>query len=192
MANDDSLLKQAKALLKHNSMAKPPSSKDRYTRRHPGTVDKRFTSARQEKYLNALKEHGEEALARDEVGIHRETVKRHRLKTPGFNEAEEEAMRIYRARLAATVHRRGVDGVQEPIYWNGLVVGWVTKYSDRMLELQVKRHIPEYRDKVTVNQEHSGTVALLSDLSKLPPDIRTDLKAIIKRIEQHQEDQDAE
>jgi phenylacetate-coenzyme A ligase PaaK-like adenylate-forming protein len=58
-----------------------------------------------------------------------------------------------------------------------------------MLELQVKRHIPEYRDKVTVKNEHSGSIGLLSDLSQLPADIRDDLKKVLEKLAKVQEDE---
>jgi len=172
----------ALAALKHNEKE---AKKKRGRPRKPGSSNARFTEARQTRYFEAIKEHGEPDLARDEVGITYETVRLHRKKTPGFAEAEEEALRIYRARLAAKVHERGYEGVQEAIYWQGMVVGWVTKYSDRMLELQVKRHIPEYRDKVTVQNEHSGSIGLLSDLSQLPAEIRGDLKKVLKKLAEH-------
>jgi hypothetical protein len=145
-------------------------------------IKTRFDEKRQAQYLSALREYGEAPLAREEVGISWETVKKQRKKDPGFVELEQEAQRIYRARLAAEVHRRGMEGIEEPIYWNGKIVGYITKYSDKMLELHVKRHIPEYRDKVTVKNEMSGSLGLMTDLSELPDDIRRDLKSILERL----------
>lgn len=180
----------AKAALKHNlEAAKAAAPKQTRGKNKAGTASSRFTPKRQEHYLAVLEETGEPALARHEVGFTYETIRQHRMKNPGFEEAEEEALRIYRAKLAQEVHRRGVEGVQEPIYWNGMVVGWVTKYSDRLLELHIKRHNPEYRDKFTVKQEHSGAVGLLADLSGLPKDIRNDLEVMLEKLAKAQEDE---
>lgn len=176
----------ALAALKHN--AKQVATKRPRGKQKAGTLGTNFTEERRQRYLDELQEHGEPALARREVGITAEAVRQHRKKTKGFAEAEEEAMRVYRAGLALEIHRRGVEGVQEPIYWQGMVVGWVTKYSDRLLELHAKRHIPEYRDKFTVTNEHSGTIGLLSDLSGLPADVRRDLKKVLKKVAEHQDD----
>ena len=51
--------------------------------------------------------------------------------------------------------RRAIDGFEEPVFYQGAVVGAVRKYSDRMLELLLKGHAPEkYKDRV----QHSGDV----------------------------------
>ena len=57
--------------------------------------------------------------------------------------------------LEAEARRRAVDGFEEPVFYQGAVVGAVRKYSDRMLELLLKGHAPEkYKDRV----QHSGDV----------------------------------
>lgn len=181
MTENQQIILQGKEALKHNTgllnAAETPKKKKKCKR---GLV---FAKARQERYLAVLKETGEPAAACEEVGILSRTVNGYRKKYPEFAEAEAEAMRTYRARLAMKVHERGVDGIQEPVFWQGIIVGWVTKYSDRMLELQVKRHIPEYRDKVTVENNHSGAVGLLADLGNLPENIRAELKDLLKKVE---------
>lgn len=171
---------RAQAALKHNR--KQLAAVGGRSKPRPGRSNGRFTDQRRQRYLDALQEHGEPALARREVGVTYATIKNHQNKDSDFNEACQESMRIYRAKLAKKVHDRGYDGVQEPVYWNGMVVGWITKFSDRMLELQVKRHIPEYRDKVTVQNEHSGAIGLLADISELPAEIRGDLKKILEKV----------
>ncbi len=65
----------------------------------------------------------------------------------GLEELFIEAEHIYRARLQDTIHDRAVNGWEEPVYYRGEQVGSVRRYSDRLLELQVKRHMPEYREK---------------------------------------------
>ena len=57
--------------------------------------------------------------------------------------------------LESEARRRAVDGFEEPVYYKGVQVGAVRKYSDRMLELLLKGHLPEkYKDRV----QHSGDV----------------------------------
>ena len=57
--------------------------------------------------------------------------------------------------LEAEARRRAVDGFEEPVYYQGAVVGAVRKYRDRMLELLLKGHAPEkYKDRV----QHSSDV----------------------------------
>ena len=57
--------------------------------------------------------------------------------------------------------RRAVEGREEPVYQGGKLVGKVTRYSDRLLELLLKSRRPTvYRENVRVETQHSGTVAV--------------------------------
>jgi hypothetical protein len=182
--------KQAKALRKINDKAQPPARKS--TAPRPGHRAKRFTPKRQEEYLSVLQEKGEPALARQEVGIGVKTVSELRRKEPEFGAREDEAMRIYRASVAAEIHRRGIEGVQEPIFWNGTIVGWITKYSDRMLELHAKRHIPEYRDHQVVEQKVTGAVEIMGDLRRVPPPLRKELRQLLEKVSKYVDKDDAD
>jgi hypothetical protein len=139
-----------------------------------------FTQERKNKYLTVLQATGEKVLARHEVGVCRATVDVHRKGDPEFRDDEAEAMRLYRSSLSKEIHRRGVEGVDEPIYWQGAIVGWTKKYSDRLLIEHVRRHNPAYRERVRT--EHSGSVDLgLTDLSKLDPVSRDLMRQILER-----------
>ena len=55
--------------------------------------------------------------------------------------------------IEAEIIRRSIEGIDEPVYQGGRLVGFVRKYSDRLLELAAKAALPEkYREKF----EHSG------------------------------------
>jgi hypothetical protein len=61
----------------------------------------------------------------------------------GVDALEEEAL------------RRGVEGVLEPVWYNGEIVGHRRKYSDNLLMFMLKGRRPEtFRDNASV--EHSG------------------------------------
>jgi hypothetical protein len=60
------------------------------------------------------------------------------------------------------VKRRAIDGVEEPVYHQGKVVGYVTKYSDRLLEMMARAHAPEYRERVEVSGAGGGPLELTS------------------------------
>jgi len=76
------------------------------------------------------------------------------LNDPSLVEAMENAKQVARDVVEAEVHRRGVEGVDEPVFYQGEKVADVKKYSDSMLALRIKALAPEYRNKVEV----SGTV----------------------------------
>lgn len=48
--------------------------------------------------------------------------------------------------IEAEMYRRAVHGVMEPVFYKGDITGYVHKYSDRLGEVMLKRHKPEYRD----------------------------------------------
>ena len=48
--------------------------------------------------------------------------------------------------LEAELHRRAVIGVQEPVFYQGKIVGHVPKLSDNLLMFRMKKRMPEYRD----------------------------------------------
>lgn len=55
-------------------------------------------------------------------------------------------------KLQAAAIKRAVDGVKEPVYYQGNKVGTIKKYSDPLLMFLMKAHSPElYGDKRTLN-----------------------------------------
>ena len=177
-------LEQAKAMLKHNAQ-KPKAGG---SPRKRGMLASNFTEARQERYFAVLRETGEHEHAREEVGITAGAIHRTRKKNADFAEAEQEALRVYRATVGLEIHRRGVEGVQEPIFFNGVIVGWITRYSDQLLALHAKRHIPEYGDRVTVDNQHSGTLDLMTVLGELPPELRQALRPILEKLKDKEDE----
>lgn len=68
-----------------------------------------------------------------------------------WKEAEDEAA----DRLEREAWRRGVEGVNKPVTYQGVITATYKEYSDRMLELLLKAHRPEkFKDRVSA--EHSG------------------------------------
>ncbi len=62
-----------------------------------------------------------------------------------YRQAEIEATET----MEAEAHRRGVLGVEEPVFHQGEVVGAVKKYSDTLLIFMLKARAPEkYRERV--------------------------------------------
>jgi len=81
---------------------------------------------------------------------------------PIWKDTWNAAMELYRDELEEECIRRARDGVQEPVYYKGMVVGHITKYSDRLLEAQLRAERPEkYRDNVKVDADINGGVLLL-------------------------------
>lgn len=94
-------------------------------------------------------------------GVSPETIRRLRKEVPEFAELFEEAQNDYRESLEMEVHRRAVQGWDEPVYQKGEMVGTIRRHSDSLLHAMLKRHIPEYRDKVTVDASVRGGVMVV-------------------------------
>ncbi len=73
----------------------------------------------------------------------------------------QDALDVYRQKLASVIHDRAVEGWDEPVFGGAGIIGYKHKFSERLLELQAKRHIPEYRDHTTTDLNVSGGVLVV-------------------------------
>lgn len=75
---------------------------------------------------------------------------------PEFKDAFEDARQAANDTLRREIHRRAVEGWEEPVYQGGNLVGYTRKYSDTLLIFQAKARMPEYRDRmdITSNDQH--------------------------------------
>jgi hypothetical protein len=138
-----------------------------------------FTDERKAEYLEALARDGDHAFARLEVGVCTSTVDNHRRKDPDFDAGCEDALHRYRKRFIDELVRRGVDGVERPVFHEGVIVGHVTEYSDRLLLEHLKVVDKRYRNQVDLNVEaHVQTTDL--QLDKLQPESRELLERILE------------
>jgi len=140
---------------------------------------RRFDADRRAAYVEALAREGDSAFARIEVGITSESVRKHRQKDADFDQACEDAMHTYRKRFIDELVRRGVDGVERPVFHEGVIVGHVTEYSDRLLLEHMKVIDKRYRNQVDIELGgHIQTTDL--QLDKLQPESRVLLEQILE------------
>jgi hypothetical protein len=98
-----------------------------------------------------------------------QTIKRNREEHDEFEAAVQDALELYREAIEEEIHRRGIEGVETPVFGSmganaGTgIVGHVRKYSDKLLEIHAKRHIPAYRDKATIDANITGGVLLVRE-----------------------------
>lgn len=69
---------------------------------------------------------------------------------PALRELYDEARGYGPDAVRREIDRRAIEGVDEPVFHNGVVVGHVRRYSDRLLALRAKATLPEYRDTTTI------------------------------------------
>lgn len=111
--------------------------------------------------LNEIANTGTIWDACETVGIGVTTWEHLRRTEPELQKLHESALDLYRARLRRTIHQRAVEGILKPVYYKGQPVGEVREFSDRLLEFQAKRHMPEYREKSEVDHNISGGVLVM-------------------------------
>ncbi|RLG44760.1 MAG: hypothetical protein DRN92_07500 [Thermoproteota archaeon] len=160
-----------------------------------------FTVPRQKRYCEILAQTDDAIRAREMVGVSYATVNVKRNKDPKFAEMVNEAQEKFRYTLIHEAYRRGVLGDKEALYFQGKPVliddpndkrkgkrkkkqipAFKNNFSDKMLELLLKRYISEFNPKAQVevvekvNYEVDGM-----DLSKLTKDERKTLKKLITK-----------
>jgi hypothetical protein len=108
------------------------------------------------------------------VGIARQTAYEWRHEDPDFAARWDGAMRIGVSALEDEAHRRGFDGVEEPVFHKGKECGTMRKYSDTLAIFLLKAHNPEkYRDNSKI--ELAGQVAI-TDMTE--DEIKAELAAL--------------
>lgn len=143
----------------------------------------RFTPERREAYLAYLTRTARLYEAANQVNVTPQAILQYRRKNPSFEERVQNALRSYNDLIEAEIHRRGVDGFDQAVYWNGEVVGYQKKYSDALLGMLAKRRIPEYGDRISVEQNTtiSGELGIsLEPLSGLSVAGRAKLRELLQ------------
>ena len=128
----------------------------------PGTTDEEKTERRapfMELFFVSFREHGTQNPACIAANLHRSTVTEWlRADVDGFRDRYREAQKDVNDRVEREIVRRGVEGYEEPVFQGGKQVGTIRKFDSRMLELYLKRHLPEYKESFTVDHNVSGGI----------------------------------
>jgi hypothetical protein len=110
-------------------------------------------------FLETLARVGTVSHACQAAGVNITTAWRMRQSDPGFDQACQDAERRFTDRAERELFRRAIDGVEEPIYQGGKLVGTRLVYSDSLLLAVVKARKPDlYRDRSTVEHALAGPV----------------------------------
>lgn len=118
-----------------------------------------------DRFIDAMASMGNVGVACQIAGVDRRTVYRHRKSNAEFNQRWETAIEEACDVLEREAWRRATVGVPEPVYQRGAVVGTVTRYSDRLLEILLRanmprKYLPKYdapEARITVNVGEPAT-----------------------------------
>ena len=106
-----------------------------------------------EDFLTHLRDSGNVRASCKAGRVSATVVYEHRKADREFAAQWDEALDQACDSLVEEAHRRAEEGVKEPVYYKGKVVGHIQKYSDTLLMFLLKAHRPAvYRE--TVQHEH--------------------------------------
>ena len=110
-------------------------------------------------YLAALAVDGRPTKVARELRIHYMSIAALRKEDPAFLEAYSAAMSQAFEHHEDEVRRRAFEGYQRPVFQQGMLVGHITEYSDRLAEMMIRAGKPEiYNPKTIQVLEHSGSI----------------------------------
>lgn len=126
------------------------------------------TDRAREIFLTTLAHAGNVSQACRASGLGNTTVYGWRAADPEFAAAWEVALKQAIDRLEGEAWRRAVEGVEKPVYQQGVMVGTVTEHSDRLMEVLLKAHGGEkYRDRVKADVSGNVTIKIAGDAADL-------------------------
>jgi hypothetical protein len=126
------------------------------------------TDRKREVFLATLTQAGNVSQACRTAGIGYTTVYKWREEDSDFAAAWEVALKQAVDRLEGEAWRRAVEGVEKPVYQQGVMVGTVTEHSDRLMEVLLKAHGGEkYRDRVKADVSGNVTIKIAGDAADL-------------------------
>ena len=105
----------------------------------------KFTPDTRARFLDVLRETANVTKAAAAVNVSRRCAYDHRADDQEFADEWDDAVEEATDALEAEARRRALDGWDEPVYQGGALVGYVRKYSDRMLELMLRANRTRYR-----------------------------------------------
>ena len=96
--------------------------------------------------LEHLAKYGDFVAACHAVRLSTECVKEHLSRCPEFLGEAEEAVALHRSKIEQAIHKRAIEGWDEPRFSSRGQIGSVRRFSDVLLMFYAKRHIKEYRE----------------------------------------------
>lgn len=116
-------------------------------------IDDTKLQIKKDAFLAAYAECGNVTVAAEQAGICRTQHYAWMKDDPAYAEQFATAEDMAVDRLEQEARRRAVGGVDEPVFYQGTVVGYIKKYSDTLLIFLLKGLRPEkYRDFQAIEQ----------------------------------------
>ena len=119
----------------------------------------KFDDDAKQRYLDHYSEYGRKGQAAKCAGVHSHTVIEHMEMDPDFQMAVEEARGAYRDKVMEHAQTLIFEGVEVKRYTaRGELIETRKEYPIRLIELELKRVEPGYREKQTLDLNTKGGV----------------------------------
>lgn len=114
-----------------------------------------------QRFLDSFREYGLFTRASEYAGVRNNTIRHHMELDPDFAAAVQEAKEFYRDKVIS--HHRDLlfNGCEEPIVGGkdkDEIVAYKRVYPIRLIELELRRQEPEYREKTEMDMNVNGGV----------------------------------
>ena len=146
-------------------------------------ITRQVTSEKEAAFLEQLRLTGNVTASARTIGNARKTFYLHRDQDSEFAAAWDEALLEATDALEAEVRRRGHDGWDEPIFYQGQMVATVRKYSDTLLIFLLKAHNDKFKDHARVDlggqRENPVQLEAREIAAKLSPEAQEKIQKIL-------------
>lgn len=118
--------------------------------------------------IRELEHHGNATKALKAANAGRGWVYRWRQNDSEFHDAFEEARTCGAEILKDEAHRRAHEGVEQAVWYQGEVAGYVQKYSDTLLMFLIKQADPSYREHFQVDHGNANSRPFIFQMALHP------------------------
>lgn len=131
----------------------------------------KFDDEQKQVYLKALAAHGMKGRSAETAGVCPQTVGLHRENDPDFSAATDAALDAYRDKFVDHATTLAYDGITvRKFNKDGDLIEERQDYPIRLIELELKRVEPDYRDKQTIDLNTAGGGVLVAPAEMTPED----------------------
>lgn len=103
----------------------------------------KLTKARRKTFLRHLGRTRNVSSASQACGVSTSILYKLRQKSKAFARDWDNALESYKEVIEQAMHDRAIEGVDEPVFYRGQVVGHIKRFSDVLLLARAKAYIPE-------------------------------------------------
>lgn len=134
----------------------------------------RDAQARARAFLAAYAECGDITAAAKAVPMRRDLHYRWLQKSPAYAAAFQRRKDVFADSVRAEAKRRAMDGILEPVFYQGKACGSIRKFSDAVLLRMMEAHCPEFKRKTEISGSDGAPIETRVEVVIVRPKDRDD------------------